>query len=1535
MLRNTRLISTIIVVLALLALVRCGRDSPTKPQAPAPARIAVTPQSQSQSPVGQTSTPDYVDVASSSVEIDSSLTERAVLIALYNATNGPNWTNNENWLSEAPLGDWYGVTNNTEGQVTQVVLDKNNLQGTIPSKIGQLNMLENLSLENNQLSGTLPIELGQLKTLTRLALASNQFTGSITTGIGELTNLRVLGLQNNQFTGSIPHVLGQLSNLTWLSLDGNQLSGAIPVAFGRLSNLRSLSLVGNQLSGAIPADLGQLSNLTWLSLGGNQLSGAIPVAFGRLNNLRTLSLGGNQLSGAIPADLGRLSNLTRLSMGGNQLSGAIPAAFGRLSNLQSLYLGSNQLSGAIPAELGQLSNLTYLNLSYNSGLSGTLPLNFTTLTSLEYLYVAGTGICAPANPEIVAWLSNIEEHNVVSCADLESDRAVLVTLYNATNGPNWINKENWLSDAPLGEWYGVNTEGRVVSLWLSNNNLSGTIPDELGKLIKLRQMGLQNNPSLSGTLPLTFTTLTSLEYLYVAGTGICAPANPEIQVWLSTIEQHDVSTNCADIDTGILTAFYNSTGGSDWTNKDNWLSDAPLNDWYGVSTDETGRVKSLVLPGNNLRGAVPPEVADLANLRGLNLSLNDGLIGPLPLRLAALKLESLDFDGTHVCATRDAGFQAWLVSISDRTIAECVELDTDALVALVGLYTSTGGKNWINNENWLSQAPLVAWYGVTTDGNGRVTELDLSDNNLNGSLPSSLSKLADLVKINLSGNAGLLGPLPESLTGLSIESLDLSGTEMCAPSRSGYSTWINGISDISGVDVCSDDHPDWEALVTFFNDTNGPNWRENTNWLSNEPIDVWHGVRTDASGRVTSLHLGWNNLLGSLPPALGNLDRLENLALNGNELSGPIPKELGGLGYLQNLDFGYNMLSGTIPEGLFELSNLKYLRLTRNQFLTGPIPADIGNLTKLEYIDFYDNAFSGSIPSELGQLKNLKELILSRNQLSGEIPGELGHLAGLSILSLAGNSRLSGQLPNILTNLNLEALHLGGTQLCAPLDEGIRTWLSGIADRQVADCIPDIESTAILMQTIQSFTNPVPIIAGEDALLRVFMVNKSQDMLTTPRVRAEFYNFGTLIYEIDLQGHSATVSENIEEGNLQSSANAVIPGSVIAPGLEYRVQVDRAGTNSPIPRRIPNVGRIAADIREVSSFDLTLVPFIWTEDPDLSVLAEIDDLTPEDDIFRLTRDLLPIQEFNAMAREPIWTTTEPVFNNRSPMLRDVSLVRTMDGAGGFYMGVLNSSGGAAYKPGFVSVSGLYGATVAHELGHNLSLSHAPCGFPGSIDPHYPFADGTIGSWGYDFESNTLVDPSTTDVMSYCGNPDWISGYSFLKALDYRQREEEHQQFAQPEMAGSLLIWGGLDEYGNLFLDPSFAVDAAASVNRIGGPYRISGMSEEGGNLFTLSLQMNEIACAEGAHFVIILPVESDWPGRLARITLTGPEGTTSIDSDGDRRIALMLDQNTGAVRGIFRNWLETWDTSLTGRRLTPEPGMEIIVSDGIPGRDSW
>ena len=88
--------------------------------------------------------------------------ERATLVALYHATDGPNWTDNTNWLSDAPLGDWHGVTTDADGQVTDLDLWDNGLRGEISPELGSLSELETLYLSDNELSGEIPPELGNL-----------------------------------------------------------------------------------------------------------------------------------------------------------------------------------------------------------------------------------------------------------------------------------------------------------------------------------------------------------------------------------------------------------------------------------------------------------------------------------------------------------------------------------------------------------------------------------------------------------------------------------------------------------------------------------------------------------------------------------------------------------------------------------------------------------------------------------------------------------------------------------------------------------------------------------------------------------------------------------------------------------------------------------------------------------------------------------------------------------------------------------------------------------------------------------------------------------------------------------------------------------------------------------------------------------------------------------------------------------------------------------------------------------------------------
>ena len=115
--------------------------------------------------------------------------DRAALVALYNATGGANWGNNGNWLSNAPIGAWHGVTTDSDGRVTDLSLSFNQLTGEIPAELGDLTNLEGLSLFNNQLTGAIPAELGSLTNLERLYLYRNHLTGEIPAELGSLTSL--------------------------------------------------------------------------------------------------------------------------------------------------------------------------------------------------------------------------------------------------------------------------------------------------------------------------------------------------------------------------------------------------------------------------------------------------------------------------------------------------------------------------------------------------------------------------------------------------------------------------------------------------------------------------------------------------------------------------------------------------------------------------------------------------------------------------------------------------------------------------------------------------------------------------------------------------------------------------------------------------------------------------------------------------------------------------------------------------------------------------------------------------------------------------------------------------------------------------------------------------------------------------------------------------------------------------------------------------------------------------------------------------
>ena len=415
------------------------------------------------------------------------MTDREVLEVLYHATNGPEWNNHTNWLSEAPLSEWYGVGTDGSGRVTSLRLPRNGLRGPISPALGRLIRLDELYLPNNQLSGAIPPELGQLTQLQELLLAFNQLSGAIPPELGNLTNLQTLWLRDNQLSGSIPAALVQLSQLKHLTVTSNRLNGAIPAELGQLTQLQSLSLGFNQLSGAIPPELGQLTQLQSLSLDFNQLSGAIPAELGQLTQLQHMSLGLNQLSGTIPSELGGLTQLGVLSLGFNQLSGPIPPELGGLTQLHRLGLWINQLTGAIPAELGQLTQLQDLNLLDNQ-LSGRIPPELGGLTKLQRLKLGVNGLSGPIPPEL-SGLSRLED------------------------------------------------------LTLRGNLLTGALPLEFAGLTQLQRLDLAFNQDLTGMIPTGFRQLP-LSTLDLMATSVCVPGDAEFMEWLPTIEFTSSGLTC-------------------------------------------------------------------------------------------------------------------------------------------------------------------------------------------------------------------------------------------------------------------------------------------------------------------------------------------------------------------------------------------------------------------------------------------------------------------------------------------------------------------------------------------------------------------------------------------------------------------------------------------------------------------------------------------------------------------------------------------------------------------------------------------------------------------------------------------------------------------------------------------------------------------------------------------------------------------------------------------------------------------------------
>ena len=343
-------------------------------------------------------------------------TDRMALEALYGATGGStSWTDGTNWLTNAPLGDWYGVDTNEQGRVEELQLASNGLTGAIPTELGTLIHVWRLGMTGSALSGTIPPELAGLANLEELHLNGNELSGTIPPELAGLANLEELHLNGNELSGTIPPELAGLANLKELWLNSNTLSGTIPTELAVLGSLEELRLHSNNLNGSIPPELAQLANLDYLRLDGNDLSGTIPPELAQLINLQGLFLSENQLTGPIPPELAQLTNLLVLYLGGNELTLPLPVWLGNLTNLIGLGLWDLKVEGPLPAWLETLTNLQFLYL-HDNPLTGLVSQNLTHL-QLRSLWIHETRICVPAEPTFETWRDSINDFRGKTCGE--------------------------------------------------------------------------------------------------------------------------------------------------------------------------------------------------------------------------------------------------------------------------------------------------------------------------------------------------------------------------------------------------------------------------------------------------------------------------------------------------------------------------------------------------------------------------------------------------------------------------------------------------------------------------------------------------------------------------------------------------------------------------------------------------------------------------------------------------------------------------------------------------------------------------------------------------------------------------------------------------------------------------------------------------------------------------------------------------------------------------------------------------------------
>ncbi len=509
-------------------------------------------------------------------------------------------------------------------------------------------------------------------------------------------------------------------------------------------------------------------------------------------------------------------------------------------------------------------------------------------------------------------------------------------------------------------------------------------------------------------------------------------------------------------------------------------------------------------------------------------------------------------------------------------------------------------------------------------------------------------------------------------------------------------------------------------------------------------------------------------------------------------------------------------------------------------------------------------------------------LAVTVNGLPGGVDGALTLTGNSQTINIIGSTVVSNLGPGSYT-LAAGVVTSGATSYAAnPPSQNItitpQTQSAATVNYGVASAAIDlIVYQAYLTQATQKFDGSVALVAGRDALLRVF-AHADRSNVLTPTVRARIYDGATLLQTYTINGPVAGVPTAVSEGTMSSSWNVLVPGANIRAATRVLVDIDPTNTiaeSSETNNIWPSSGTPQSiTVNTVPTFTVRFVPIA------VKNLTGNVSLANMSQYLTTTRRMWPIFDVAADVHAPFTSSADTLVSNDSngkwlTVLSEMNTLRSAEGAPAtmHYYGVVKTGynsgvAGYGYVPGRAAVGWDHlpsgDGVAAHEWGHNFNRPHAPCGGAGGPDPSYPYAGGAIGVFGWNPTTNAIVATTVTDLMGYC-NPTWISDYNWTRVMTYRQGSGFE---ASPAAAGEgLLVWGRVTD-GVVQLEPSFRISAPASVAVPNPTHRVEALDVNGNVLLDLPIAADRVDHAtahDERQFAVIVPWSSALEQALTRV----------------------------------------------------------------------